>query len=120
MHCDHFKSIVKVCLVNGPTEYEGTMEVYYNGEWGSLCDDGWSWNNAEVVCRQLGLGPVVRPAFYGSGSNRIWLNYLYCNGTESNIGHCPHQGWGYEDGCSHEDAVGMKCTNPNGMQFYLS
>ncbi len=42
-------------LVGGSSANEGTVEVKYDGEWGSVCDDGWSDNNAKVVCDMLGL-----------------------------------------------------------------
>ena len=107
---------MEVRLVNGPTAYEGRVEVYYNGEWGTMCHCGWSLNNAEVVCRQLGLTPAVWVAFYGSGSGRIFLNYIHCDGTESNIGYCSYGGWG-SNYCEHKDDVGVRCTDPNSMQL---
>ena len=114
-----FISVVKIRLVNGSTEYEGRVEVYYNGEWGTVCGFGWGLNNAAVVCSQLGFGPAVEFAYYGSGNSRIWFNYVYCNGTESNIGNCSHGRWGYND-CGHEKDVGVKCADSNSMQFYLN
>lgn len=44
-----------VRLVGGSNEYEGRLEVFYNGEWGTVCDDVLNDRIASVVCRTLGL-----------------------------------------------------------------
>lgn len=44
-----------VRLVGGATEYEGRLEVYYDGIWGTVCGDKLSDGISAVVCRTLGL-----------------------------------------------------------------
>ena len=39
---------VAIRLVNGPTPYEGRVEVFYDDQWGTICDDLWSDEEAQV------------------------------------------------------------------------
>ena len=103
-----------VCLVNGPTKYEGRVEVYHNGEWGTVCHNGWDLNDAQVVCSELRLGSAIsasNSAFYGQGGGKIWLANVECVGTEKTIGNCLHRGWGVLSACSHYKDAGVKCTS---------
>ena len=88
------------------------MEVYHNGEWGTVCDDGWDLNDAEVVCSELELGPAIaarRNATYGQGDGQIWLGDLKCYGTEQSIRTCLHTGFGGSN-CSHSKDASVQCS----------
>ena len=41
-------------LVGGESEFEGRVEVCLNRRWGTVSSDGWTQNNTEVVCNDLG------------------------------------------------------------------
>ena len=47
-----------VRLVNGTNEHEGRVEICSNHRWGTVCDNGWDENEAEVVCKQLGFSSI--------------------------------------------------------------
>lgn len=53
--------------------YEGRVEVFYNGEWGTVCDDDFSIYAAQVVCRELGFMEAVSwspSAKFGRGEGK--------------------------------------------------
>ncbi|XP_071492302.1 scavenger receptor cysteine-rich domain-containing protein DMBT1-like [Diadema antillarum] len=99
-------------LVGGNSMYEGRIEVYYDGAWGTVCDDGWNDLDARVVCRQLGYSvnnaKALTGGTYGRGSGQILLNNVNCFGWESSLASCPHNGW-YNHDCTHFEDAGVRC-----------
>ena len=102
-----------VRLVGGSSYNEGRVEVNYNGEWGTVCDDGWDSIDAGVVCRQLGFGSsetAYGSAVFGQGSGSIWLDSVTCTGSESTLASCGHLGVGVTRSCSHSEDAGVRCS----------
>ena len=99
-----------VRLVNGVSTYEGRVEVYHAGQWGTVCDDGWDDVDAVVVCKSLGLigGVAVTDDSFVQGSGPIWMDEVACSVSNTNLKECNHNGWGVED-CEHSEDAGVKC-----------
>ena len=109
----------------------GRVEICYQGQWGTVCDDGWSSTDARVVCNQLGYSPfgillyqnqcllfhvtlhwtgavVLSRGQYYEGRGPIFLDDVGCRGNEFSLLECYHPGIGVHN-CQHDDDVGIEC-----------
>ncbi|XP_051945374.1 galectin-3-binding protein A-like [Xyrauchen texanus] len=101
----------------GDLPSSGRVEVYHDGQWGSVCDDGWEMAEAQVVCRQLGFPGAISATAggqYGEGSGPIWLDDISCKGSENSLSDCFFKGWGVTD-CTHKEDAGVVCKTGKNM-----
>ena len=92
--------------------YSGRLEVLFNGESGTICDDFFqnSGTGATVACRQLGFKSGTRAAFatFPEGTGTIGLDNVSCTGNESSLDQCSNNGFGVHN-CIHAEDVGIVC-----------
>ena len=106
-------------LVGGSWRGEGRVEIFYNGAWGTVCDDLWDIRDARVVCRELGYpdaSSALGSAFFGPGTGRILLDNVNCFGYESSIRNCRHQGW-YTHNCGHSEDASVNCSTTRKCKY---
>ncbi|XP_060593205.1 deleted in malignant brain tumors 1 protein-like [Ruditapes philippinarum] len=96
----------------------GRVEVRrrgFNEDFGTVCGEGWTTEDAAVVCRMLnqqfvGNAYAYNSAVFGEGGGDISMSNVGCNGNESNLGDCKSRGFGYGlVHCSHAQDAGVTC-----------
>jgi len=110
-----FYDLIDVRLVDGNGSYQGRVEVFFDGKWGTVCGHSWFLKEANVVCRQFGFKKALaaqRSAVFGRGKGQIWMSNVRCIGDEKSLTQCSHHGWGVHS-CSHSDDAEVVCMTGN-------
>uniref|UniRef100_A0A673VM13 Metalloproteinase inhibitor 2 n=2 Tax=Suricata suricatta TaxID=37032 RepID=A0A673VM13_SURSU len=100
-------------LADGEAANEGRVEIFYQGQWGTVCDNLWDLTDASVVCRALGFENATEAlgrAAFGPGRGPVMLDEVECTGTESSLAECRSLGW-LKSNCRHNQDAGVICTN---------
>ena len=68
-------------LVGGNSSSEGRVEYCQGSVWGTICDSLWDRNDAQVVCRQLGLPTTCKIITY---NYLAFFYFLFCQRMHTN------------------------------------
>ncbi|XP_070584602.1 uncharacterized protein [Erythrolamprus reginae] len=99
-------------LVGGRNRCSGRLEIFHEGQWGTICDDMWDLLDVTVICRELDCGEALAApggAFFGEGNSVIWLDDVQCQGEESQLVDCHISPWGTNN-CRHSEDAGAVCS----------
>ena len=97
-------------LAGGDLTYEGRVEIYRQNRYTTVCSDGWSQEDANVFCRQIGYPGAeftYELAEFGEGSGIIQIRNVECDGTETDIRDCPFNT--DTSNCTHAQDAGVRC-----------
>ncbi|XP_066854930.1 antigen WC1.1-like [Anser cygnoides] len=102
---------VELRLAAGRGPCEGRVEVKLQGRWGTVADNAWDMEDAEVVCHQMGCGSAVgayHSSLFGQAEGSISLGFVDCHGAEKALWDCKIQGWGPYNG-PHDYDTAVVC-----------
>ena len=107
---------VPVRIVGGHFQHEGRVEVFYRGEWTTVCNYGWDDEDAEVVCKMLGYsgGSTLQGQsflggyYFKQGRGVIRMSNVQCTGDEESVLSCPFEKK-LPSKFSHYDDAGVRC-----------
>ncbi|XP_041484997.1 lysyl oxidase homolog 2B-like [Lytechinus variegatus] len=107
-------------LVGGDKSTKGRVLVNRDGQWGSICADGWNLANANVICAELGYGPARRlldsPKF-PPGPKRYLFREVRCSSSDTNILGCSMKHMSVGDKCHSDYEAEVDCF-PEEPQSY--
>ena len=88
---------------------QGVLMVKYQGQWGTVCDDGFGSNEARSACHSLGFSGGSHTNYNSGLSASILMDDVDCTSSTQNFLTCTHRGWGTHN-CGHHEDVLLTCS----------
>ena len=106
----------EVRLMGGANATLGVVQVCMNNAWGSVCRNGFGFNDATVVCRQLGFPTtgalaLIDTSMFGSTTGPVFLDQVACAEEDNVLAQCPISGirvFGQTE-CDLTELAGVQC-----------
>ncbi|XP_068732582.1 uncharacterized protein [Montipora capricornis] len=101
-----------VRLADGGAPTQGRVEIYINGSWWTVCSDGFSYDEARVVCRMLWLPQnpnVYRNNPFGGSNGSILTERYDCDGHETSLLNCARRRVSYYCSRYYWTSFGISC-----------
>ncbi|KAK8397866.1 hypothetical protein O3P69_004573 [Scylla paramamosain] len=106
-----------VRLSGGQGPHEGNIQVEVDGEWGYVCDDGFGFDEADIVCKELGYDVAeafTRNNHFGDNSAawrrssvKFWLSDVNCS-LATSLTTCTSARLGQHQ-CGPTEIAGVSC-----------
>ncbi|CAI5763031.1 T-cell surface glycoprotein CD5 [Podarcis lilfordi] len=96
-----------VRLSGTSSKCSGLLEIYLKGKWKSICSTGWTQQNADLACKQLGCGfpfGLLQP--FAEEPQKQEALVLGCQGNETALEDCAQQ----ESNCTSH--LALVCQDP--------
>ncbi|GCC17471.1 hypothetical protein chiPu_0021541 [Chiloscyllium punctatum] len=98
-------------LVNNTHMCSGRVEIYGRSGWRNTCNNSWDLNSANVVCRMLNCGKVLKATTYlQEGTANISMFNIRCTGKEAALDQCAAS-VSAEQHCTHRNVAGVICSD---------
>lgn len=107
-------SFSQIRLKGGLNSYEGRVEVFHGGRWGTICADNWRIEEAMVVCRQLNLGygsHAITQNYFGATNLGVIMSGVICRVDEISIYNCQHDPWQNATCSKSNKLAGVICVD---------
>lgn len=80
-------------IIDGSTNW-GRVAVLHSGVWGTVCARGWADSAADVLCKNMSYAGGVASAGPSKGDMPVWMSFVKCTGTETNLDECTSREFG--------------------------
>ena len=87
----------------------GEVQVYTNDRWIPICYRNFGWQEAVVICRQLGFTNASRLSGKALRHSSNYLVNLNCAGREIALHQCRYQ-IGNNNSCTERNIVSVECV----------